>query len=220
LGSAKKITVTKTSTTIIGGYGKKEDIQNRILQIKNDINHCDSAYDVEKMQDRMSKLTGGAGVIFVGGVTEIELKEKKDRVEDAIFATKAAVLEGIVAGGGVALLRCQDVVQELVDSISDRGEREGAKIILNVLEIPTKTIVKNAGGKPDVVIDTIMKSDNPNFGYNAATGQYEDLVESGIIDPKKVVRCAIQNAASVASMLITTEAMIVDEEVKKENKDG
>lgn len=219
LGRAKRIIVNRATTTIVGGAGTKEEIVKRIAQIKDDIKHLDTPYDVRQAKDRLAKLTGGVAVIRVGGSTEPEMKEKKDRVEDAMHATKAAVEEGIVPGGGVALIRCKKVVQDLVDSMTDRGEREGAKLILQTLETPLRTIVQNAGGKPDIVVHTVEINENLNFGYNAATDVYEDLVEAGIIDPKKVVRTALQNAASVASMLLTTEAVIVDEDAQESEDD-
>jgi len=220
LGLAKRVVVNRSSTVIVGGAGTKESIQQRISQIRDDIDHCDSNYDKEKMKERLAKLVGGIAVIKVGAPTEPEMKEKKDRVEDAMNATKAAVEEGIVPGGGVALIRCCDIVRQLVETLNDRDEREGAKIILNAIETPMRTIVINAGGKPDIVIERVMNNPHPNYGFNAATDQYEDLVEAGIIDPKKVVRCALQNAASVASMLVTTEALVVDDIDDKEATDS
>jgi chaperonin GroEL len=215
LGRADKIIVNRGSTTIVGGAGSKEEIQKRLTQIKDDIKNLTddySGYDAERMRERIGKLSGGIGVIRVGAPTETEMKEKKDRVEDALHATRAAVEEGIVPGGGVALLRCIPAVKDLLKDINDIGEREGIRIILNAIETPLKTIVKNAGHKPDVVLEKVLaNNDNLFYGYNAATNTYEDLVESGIIDPKKVVRCALQNAASIASMLITTEAVVVDD---------
>jgi chaperonin GroEL len=210
LGSAKKVIVNRSNTTIVGGGGSKEELNKRAIQIKDDMKHVDNDYDRKTMQDRLAKLIGGVAVIRVGGPTEPEMKEKKDRVEDAMHATRAAVEEGIVPGGGVALLRCAPDVQKLVDELLG-DEREGARIIMNVLEAPIRMIVLNAGGSPDVVINKILESDDINFGYNAANGRYENLIDSGVIDPKKVVRCALQNAASVASMLITTEAMVADD---------
>jgi chaperonin GroEL len=210
LGFAKRVVVNRGSTTIIGGAGLKEEIKKRANQIKDDINNVDSEYDKKMMRERLAKLVGGIAVIKVGAPTEPEMKEKKDRVEDAVHATRAAVEEGIVPGGGIALLRCLVEVETLASTLS-LGEREGAKIILHALESPLRMIVENAGGKPDIVIDKVLQNDNINFGYNAATDVYEDLVASGVIDPKKVVRCALQNAASVASMLITTEAIVVDD---------
>jgi chaperonin GroEL len=219
LGQAKRITVNRNSTTIVGGAGTKESIQQRIAQIQDDISNCDSDYDVEKMKERLAKLSGGVAVIKVGAPTEPEMKEKKDRVDDGLCATRSAVEEGIVAGGGVALLRCSGVVRALIETLSDRDEREGCKIILNALETPIRTIVKNAGGKPDIVVEKVSNNPDINYGFNAATDQYEDLILAGVIDPKKVVRCALQNAASVASMLITTEALVVDEVEEKEETD-
>lgn len=212
LGTARRIVINRGSTTIVGGGGNKEELKNRAAQIKDDIEHCgDSEYDRKMMKDRLAKLMGGVAVIRVGAPTEPEMREKKDRVEDAMHATRAAVEEGIVAGGGVALLRCSKEVSDLVASLTDVGEREGARIILQALEAPLRMIVQNAGGRPDIVIGRVLESSNPSFGYNAATDVYEDLIAAGVIDPKKVVRCALQNAASVASMLITTEAIVVDD---------
>jgi len=210
LGEARKIVVSRSSTTIIGGAGKKEMILERANQIRADIEHCDSDYDRKTMRDRLAKLVGGVAVIRVGAPTEPEMKEKKDRVEDAVHATKAAVEEGIVPGGGVALLRCTNLVQQLIETLK-KEEREGARIILNSLKAPLRRIVENSGGKPDVVEQSILNVEQFGFGYNAAEDKYEDLIVAGIIDPKKVVRCALQNAASVASMLITTEAMVADD---------
>ncbi len=210
LGSVRKVISNRTFTTLVGGLGSKEDIKARVNQIKNDITNCDSDYDRDKMKERLSKLAGGVAVIKVGAPTEVEMKEKKDRVEDAMHATRAAVEEGIVAGGGVALLNCIPEVKSLVDTLLDRGEREGAKIVLRALEAPLAKIVENSGGKPDIIISKILESKSSSFGYNAATDKYEDLIKAGVIDPKKVVRCALQNAASVASMLLTTEAVVAD----------
>lgn len=219
LGQARRIVVTRSNTTIVGGIGTKEAITARANQIRHDIEHCDSDYDRKGMRQRLAKLLGGVAIIKVGAPTEPEMKEKKDRVEDALHATKAAVEEGIVPGGGIALLRCSNVVKELIDALEDKGEREGARIILNSLEAPLRMIVQNAGGKPDLVIAEVLKNDNLNFGFNAAKDRFEDLVATGIIDPKKVVRCALQNAVSVSSMLITTEAMIADDPEEKEVKE-
>jgi len=212
LGVARKVVVNRASTIIVGGAGTTETLKARMNQIKNDIENCDSEYDRKTMRERLAKLSGGVAVVKVGAPTEPELKEKKDRVEDAMHATRAAVEEGIVAGGGVALLRCQPTVSRLIESMTDKEEREGAKIIFNSLEAPVRTIVHNAGGKPDIVVERLSATtDNRGFGYNAATDTYEDLLASGIIDPKKVVRCALQNAASIASMLLTTEALLADD---------
>jgi len=211
LGHADKVIVSRSGTTIVGGGGSSQAVQDRINQIKDDIKHLDSSYDIERAKERLAKLAGGVAVVKVGAPTEPEMKEKKDRVEDAMHATRAAVEEGIVPGGGVALFRCQTAVDSLKDSLTDRGEIEGAKIICRALEAPLRRIVSNAGGKPDLVVIELAKSSNINYGYNAAKGIFEDMLVAGIIDPKKVVRCALQNAASVASMLLTTEAMVADE---------
>lgn len=218
LGTARKIIVNRAATTIVGGGGSKEDVQNRVTQIRDDIKHCDTEYDQKRMKERLAKLVGGVAVIKVGAPTEPEMKEKKDRVEDAMHATRAAVEEGIVPGGGVALLRCKEAVREILSILDDREEKSGAEIILEALEAPLRLIVSNAGGSPDMVVSKILENDDINFGYNAATGEYEDLVKSGVIDPKKVVRTALQNAASVASMLITTEAMVADDPEDKDSE--
>jgi chaperonin GroEL len=210
-GTAAKVIVTRSNTTIIGGRGSKDDIKARVNQIKDDMKHCDSSYDKDKMRERLAKLVGGVAVIRVGAPTEPEMKEKRDRVEDAMHATKAAVEEGIVPGGGVALLRCSPVVEALCKTLTNEGEREGAKIILNALQSPLKTIAFNAGISPDIAADKVLAVELPEYGYNASENKYEDLVKAGIIDPKKVVRCALQNAASIASMLLTTEALIADD---------
>jgi chaperonin GroEL len=219
LGVVDKAVINRGSTTLVGGKGSKEALMARIAQIHDDISHCgDSEFDKKMMKDRLAKLAGGVAVIRVGAPTEPEMKEKKDRVEDAMHATRAAVEEGIVPGGGIALLRCKKDVEELIVTLVD-GQREGARIILNALEAPLRMIVQNAGGKPDIVIGKVLDNDDVNFGYNAATDTYENLIEAGVIDPKKVVRCALQNAASVASMLITTEAIVVDDVKEEEDND-
>jgi len=182
----------------------------------NHLSGVDQKYERERMQERLAKLVGGVAVIKVGAPTEPEMKELKDRVEDAMNATRAAAEEGIVPGGGVALLRCQNAVQALTERLDDEGEREGAKIVLRALESPLRKIVSNSGVGPDIVVHHVLGNENPHFGYNAARGEYSDLVEAGIIDPKKVVRCALQNAASVSSLLLTTEAMVADEPEEKE----
>jgi len=210
-GTANKVVVTRSGTTIIGGGGSKDDIKARVNQIKDDIEHCENSYDKEKMRERLAKLVGGVAVIRVGAPTEPEMKEKRDRVEDAMHATRAAVEEGIVPGGGVALIRCSGVVEELCKKMKDEGEREGAKIILNALQAPLKTIALNAGDSPDIVARNVLDEAAAEFGYNAAADKYENLVVVGIIDPTKVVRCALQNAASIASMLLTTEALVADD---------
>jgi len=210
-GKAAKVIVTRSDTTLIGGGGSKDEIKSRVNQIKDDMKHCDNGYDKERMRERMAKLVGGVAVIRVGAPTEPEMKEKRDRVEDAMHATRAAVEEGIVPGGGVALLRCSPIVEKLSACLENEGEREGAKIILNALQSPLKTIAFNAGTSPDIAAARVLAEDFAEYGYNAAEDRYENLVTAGIIDPKKVVRCALQNAASIASMLLTTEALIADD---------
>lgn len=217
LGTVKRAVITRTSTTMIGGSGNKDNIMKRVAQIKNDLEHVENDYDRRMLRERLAKLVGGVGIIRVGAPTEIEMKEVKDRVEDAMHATRAAVAEGIVVGGGVALLRCVPALKELHDTSTDLGERAGIDIIMKALEAPARLIAKNAGAKEDMVVAKIMESENKNFGYNAATGQYEDLMASGVIDPKLVVRSAVQNATSVATMLLTTEAIVVDDPEDKEN---
>lgn len=210
-GTANKVVVTRGGTTIIGGKGSKEDIKARVNQIKDDMVSCGSDYDKEKMRERLAKLVGGVAVIRVGAPTEPEMKEKRDRVEDAMHATRAAVEEGIVPGGGVALIRCSPAVEEMCKELEIEGEREGAKIILDALKAPLKTIASNSGNSPDIVSQTVLSESLTEYGYNAAADRYENLVAAGIIDPKKVVRCALQNAASIASMLLTTEALVADD---------
>lgn len=211
LGEVDKVIVNRTGTTIIGGAGLKEDITARVNQIRDDMKHVDNDYDRKRMQERLAKLIGGVAIIRVGAPTEPEMKEKKDRVEDAMHATRAAVEEGIVPGGGVALLRCIPALREFAETVQDQDEKAGVNAVISSLESPIRLIVSNAGGTPDVVVAAVLSESTPSFGYNAATGMYEDLLESGVIDPKKVVRSALQNAASVASMLLTTEAMIADD---------
>jgi len=218
LGIVERAVINRNTTTLVGGKGSKQDIISRVAQINDDISHLgDAEFDKKMMRDRIAKLMGGVAVIRVGAPTEPEMREKKDRVEDAMHATRAAVEEGIVPGGGVALLRCKGEVEELIKTLPF-AEREGARIILEALEAPLRMIVQNAGGKPDIIISNVLSSLDVNFGYNAATDVYENLIDAGIIDPKKVVRCALQNAASVASMLITTEAIIVDDVNEKEEE--
>lgn len=208
LGRAKKIVVDKDNTTIVEGIGKKEDIQKRISLIKRQIEETDSDYDREKLQERLAKLSGGVGVIRVGAATEIEMKEKKDRVDDAQHATAAAVEEGILPGGGVAYIRCIPAVNKLADSL-EGDERTGARIIAKALSAPLRQIVENAGLEGAIVLQQVEKL-TENHGYNALTEEYVDMIKAGILDPTKVSRCALENAASVASMLLTTEAIIVE----------
>jgi chaperonin GroEL len=208
LGTAKKITITKEETTIVNGAGKKADIQGRCNQIRAQIDETSSDYDREKLQERLAKLAGGVAVIRVGGATEVEVKEKRDRVEDAMNATRAAVEEGVVPGGGVALLRASKVLARLTPENDD--QRVGMEIIRKALQSPVRQIAENAGVEGSIVVGKLLEKKDQNFGYNAATDKYEDLVKSGVIDPVKVVRTALQDAASVAGLLITTEAMVAE----------
>ncbi len=212
LGKAKRVRIEKENTTIINGAGKKSDIEGRVSQIKAQIEETTSDYDKEKLQERLAKLAGGVAVIRVGGATEVEVKEKKDRVDDALNATRAAVEEGIVPGGGVALLRAKAAVAKLKSENAD--EQAGIHIVLKALEAPIRQIVENAGGEGSIVVGKIVDNKSQTFGFNAQTEEYVDMMEAGIIDPSKVVRTALQDAASVAGLLITTEAMVA--EVPKE----
>ncbi|WP_413990822.1 chaperonin GroEL [Labrys okinawensis] len=207
LGRAKRVRIDKDSTTIIDGAGKKKDIVARIQQIKGQIEEASSEYDTEKLQERLAKLSGGVAVIRVGGATEIEVKEKKDRIEDALNATRAAVQEGIVPGGGVALLRAKAALAKITSSNPD--VRAGIAIVMRALEAPIRQIVDNSGGEGSTVVGRLLEANNPNLGFDAQTETYVDMVEAGIIDPAKVVRAALQDAGSVAALMITTEAMIV-----------
>jgi chaperonin GroEL len=208
LGRAKKIIIEKEKTTIVDGAGKKKDIEARVGQIKAQIEETTSDYDREKLQERLAKLAGGVAVIRVGGATEIEVKEKKDRVEDALNATRAAVEEGIVPGGGVALLRAKRAVGKITDSNSD--VQAGINIVLKALEAPLRQIAENSGVEGSIVVGKIMENKSETFGFDAQTETYVDMVDKGIIDPAKVVRTALQDAASVASLLVTTEAMVAE----------
>jgi chaperonin GroEL len=212
LGTAKRIIVTKDETTIVEGGGDESDIKGRINQIKTEIENTDSDYDREKLQERLAKLTGGVAVLKVGAATEVELKEKKHRIEDAVSTTKAAIEEGVVPGGGVALLRSQEAVQKIVDSLTG-DEATGAALVAHSLSAPLKQIAENAGLEGGVVVQKV-KSLSGAEGLNAATGDYEDLVKLGIIDAAKVTRSALQNAASIAALFLTTEAVIVDKPEK------
>jgi chaperonin GroEL len=209
LGTADKVVVTKDETTIVNGGGSKEDIEGRIAQIKTEIENTDSDYDREKLQERLAKLAGGVAVLKVGAATEVELKEKKHRIEDAVSTTKAAIEEGVVAGGGVTLLRARTAVDELVKKL-EGDEATGATIIARALEGPIKQIAENAGLEGGVVVEKVRSLSNPAEGLNAATGEYEDLVAAGIIDAAKVTRSALQNAASIAALFLTTEAVVAD----------
>ena len=208
LGSAKKVSITKENTTIIDGGGTKDDINARISQIKAQIEETTSDYDSEKLQERLAKLAGGVAVIRVGGATEVEVKEKKDRVDDALNATRAAVEEGIVAGGGVALLRAKKAVAKLK---SDNPEvQAGINIVLKALESPIRQIVENSGVEGSIVVGKVLDNSSETFGFDAQSETYVDLIKAGIIDPTKVVRAALQDAASVAGLLVTTEAMVAE----------
>ena len=213
LGTAKKVRVDKDNTTIVDGAGKKADIQARVSQIKKQIEETTSDYDKEKLQERLAKLAGGVAVIRVGGATEIEVKERKDRVDDALNATKAAVEEGIVPGGGTALLYASKALANLTGDNTD--QTQGIAIVRRAIQYPIRQIVSNAGQEASIIVGKLFDQKSNTFGYNAQTGAYEDLIEGGIVDPTKVVRVALQNAASVASLLITTEAMIADRPEKK-----
>ena len=207
LGTAKRVNITKDDTTIVDGAGKKKDIEGRVAQIRTQIEDTSSDYDKEKLQERLAKLAGGVAVIKVGGATEIEVKEKKDRVDDALNATRAAVEEGIVAGGGSALLAAAQKID--VEGLND-DEQAGIDIVRKALEAPARQIAENAGLEGSVVVNAIIKGKGKNFGFNAQTEEYGDMVDMGVIDPTKVVRSALQNAASVAGLLITTEAGIAE----------
>jgi chaperonin GroEL len=209
LGKAKRITIDKDNTTIVDGAGKASDIEGRVKEIRSQIEKTTSDYDKEKLQERLAKLVGGVAIIKVGAATETELKEKKARVEDALHATRAAVEEGIVPGGGVALVRCVPAVQTLIGTLSG-DEKTGAQIVLRALEEPLRQIVANAGEEGAVVIAKVLESKESHFGYNALTSKFEDLVKAGVIDPTKVTRTALQNAASIAALLLTTEALVVE----------
>jgi chaperonin GroEL len=207
LGQAKRIVVEKENTTIIDGAGKEDTIKSRIEQIKKQVEETSSDYDREKLQERVAKLAGGVAVIKVGAATEVEMKEKKARVEDALHATRAAVEEGIVPGGGVALIRCLGTVRALKGDNED--QQHGIQIAARAMEAPLREIATNSGDEPSVVLNKVYEGSG-NFGYNAANSQYGDMVEFGILDPTKVTRTALQNAASIAGLMITTEAMVAE----------
>jgi chaperonin GroEL len=208
LGRAKKVRIEKENTTIIDGSGKKKDIEARVGQIKAQIEETTSDYDREKLQERLAKLAGGVAVIRVGGATEVEVKEKKDRVDDALNATRAAVEEGIVPGGGTALLRAKVAVAKLKSENAD--VQAGINIVLKALEAPIRQIVENAGVEGSIVVNKIHENKSQTYGFNAQTEEYVDMLAAGIVDPAKVVRTALQDAASVAGLLITTEAMVAE----------
>jgi chaperonin GroEL len=208
LGRAKKVTIDKESTTLVDGAGKKSDIEARVKQIKAQIEETTSDYDREKLQERLAKLAGGVAVIKVGGATEVEVKERKDRVDDALHATRAAVEEGIVPGGGVALLRASKSLEAL--KLDNEDQKVGIQIVRKALQTPARQIFTNSGEDGSVIVGKILESSKYSFGYNAQKLEYGDLVAEGVIDPTKVVRCALQDAASVAGLLITTEAMVAE----------
>jgi chaperonin GroEL len=212
LGRAKRIVIDKDNTTVVDGAGENEQIQGRIKEIRSAIDKSTSDYDQEKLQERLAKLAGGVAVINVGAATETEMKEKKARVEDALHATRAAVEEGIVAGGGVALLRAQSVLTDM--ELEDADEQIGVRIVVRALEEPIRLIVENAGVEGSIVVEKVRNHESRNFGYNARTDRYEDLVAAGVIDPTKVTRTALQNAASIAGLLLTTEAVVVEKPEK------
>jgi chaperonin GroEL len=207
LGRATRAEIDKDNTTIIGGAGLPGEIQNRVKQIRKQIEEATTDYDKEKLQERAAKLSGGVAVIKVGAATEIAMKEKKSRIEDAMHATRAAVEEGILPGGGVALLRARTAINALDGDNQD--QKAGIKIVLRALEEPLRQIVVNAGGDPSVVLAKVQEGKG-SFGYNAASGEYGNLIEMGVLDPTKVTRCALQNAASIASLILTTDAMVAD----------
>jgi chaperonin GroEL len=214
LGSARKIVVTKDETTIVEGAGSEDDIKGRINQIKAEIDNTDSDYDREKLQERLAKLSGGVAVIKVGAATEVELKEKKHRIEDAVSTTKAAIEEGVVPGGGVALLRSQVRILEAADKLSG-DEATGARMVAKAVEAPLNQIAVNAGLEGGVIVDKVRNLKKATEGLNAATGDYEDLIKAGVIDAAKVTRSALQNAASIAALFLTTECVIVDKPEEK-----
>ena len=207
LGSAKKVTVNKDNTTIVGGAGAKENIQERVNQIKNEIENTKSSYDKEKLQERLAKLAGGVAVLYVGANSEVEMKEKKDRVDDALCATRAATEEGVVVGGGTTYIRAQKALEGLKGDNAD--EQTGINIVCRAIEEPLRQIVTNAGGEGAVVVDKVRQGEG-HYGYNAREDKYEDLRKAGVIDPAKVERVALENAASIAGMFLTTECLIVD----------
>ena len=208
LGHAKRVTVDKDNTTVVDGAGNDTDIQARVKQIHAQIEDANSDYDREKLQERVAKLAGGVAVINVGAATEVEMKEKKARVEDALHATRAAVEEGIVPGGGIALLRARKALDDFQTGYHDQDA--GVAIVRRAIEEPLRQIVTNAGGEPSVVVNKVMENDQATFGFNAGTDEFGDMVEMGVIDPTKVTRLALQNASSIASLMITTEAMVAD----------
>jgi chaperonin GroEL len=217
LGQARKITIDKSSTILVNGAGKRADIDARVEQINNQMAQTESEYDKEKFQERLAKLSGGVAVISVGAETEADMKQKKARIEDALHATRAAVEEGIVAGGGVALLRCQKVVEEMRSSV--RGEEKvGVDIILKALDAPLRQIADNGGIDGSVVADNVRAKKSAVYGYNANTGEYGDMLVAGVIDPVKVVRTALANAGSIAGLMLTTEVLVTNFDADDKDK--
>ncbi|MCU1490237.1 MAG: chaperonin GroEL, partial [Acidimicrobiaceae bacterium] len=214
LGQARRVVVTKDETTIVEGAGSEEDIRGRINQLKAEIENTDSDYDREKLQERLAKLSGGVAIIKVGAATEVELKEKKHRIEDAVSTTKAAIEEGVVPGGGVALLRAQAAILDRSEKL-EGDEATGARLVSRAVEEPLKQIAVNAGLEGGVVVERVRNLKNRSEGLNAATGEYEDLFKAGVIDAAKVTRSALQNAASIAALFLTTEALVVDKPEEK-----
>jgi chaperonin GroEL len=214
LGRAKRVIIDKENTTVVSGAGEKKDIEARAARIKAEIEETTSDYDREKLQERLAKLSGGVAVIRVGGATEIEVRERKDRVDDALHATRAAVEEGILPGGGVPLLRASKALGRIKPANAD--QKAGIDIVRRALQMPARQIVENAGEDASLIVGKLLENDRYNWGFNAATGQYEDLVGVGVIDPAKVVRTALQDAASIAALLITTEALVAEKSKKEE----
>ena len=212
LGTAEKINIDKDNTTIVNGAGKSEDIQARVQQIKQQIENTTSDYDKEKLQERLAKLSGGVAILYIGAATEVEMKEKKDRVDDALHATRAAVQEGIVAGGGVALIRAMKSLDSL--KLDNADQNTGVTIVQMAIQAPLRTIVENAGGEASVVVNEVANGKD-DYGFNAANGEYVNMFKAGIIDPTKVTRLALENAASIASLLLTTECVVADEPEKE-----
>jgi chaperonin GroEL len=207
LGTAEKVIIDKDNTTIVNGAGKKKDIEGRVNQIKQQIENTTSDYDKEKLQERLAKLSGGVAILYIGAATEVEMKEKKDRVDDALHATRAAVQEGVVAGGGVALIRAIDALDKI--KLDNEDQNTGVNIVRTAIESPLRTIVANAGGEGSVVVNTV-RAGKGDYGFNAANGTYESMFKAGIIDPTKVTRLALENAASIAALLLTTECVVAD----------
>jgi len=219
LGRARKVVITKDDTTIVEGSGAANDIKARVSQIRAEIDRTDSDWDREKLQERLAKLAGGVAVIKVGAATEVELKEKKHRIEDALSATRAAVEEGIVPGGGVALIRAEEGVRKAVDGVEDEDVATGVRLVLHAMSAPLGQIAFNAGYEPGVVIEHVRGAKGAN-GFNAATGDYEDMLKAGVVDPLKVTRSALQNAASIAAILLTTEVLVVEKPEEEPADDG